>query len=359
MQTIQLADYYIRIGAIKSSLSTFLKQNVFSKIIVLTDENTQKYCLPLLKNALPIDYQTIMIPAGEPHKNLDTCQIIWNSLFEAGADRKSLLINLGGGVIGDMGGFCASTFKRGMPFLQIPTTLLSQVDASIGGKLGIDFGNVKNSIGMFGNPKTVLIDPNFLQTLPTREIRSGFAELFKHALIHNAKFSIQDLLNAYHQNQSNLAAIIGDSLLVKKHFVENDPFEKGIRKALNFGHTIGHAVESAALETHEPLLHGEAIAIGMICEAYLSYQMTRLPDADLDLIVNTFTKIYPKIDLQHFDYQQLIELMQQDKKNDGNAINFTLLKKIGSASINHVANEEQIIESLEFYNDQICKHIGR
>jgi 3-dehydroquinate synthase len=353
MHTIQLADYYIQIGAIKSSLSTFLKQNVFSKIIVLTDENTHKYCLPLLKQLLPVDYQTITIPAGEPHKNLDTCQIIWNALFEAGADRKSLLINLGGGVIGDMGGFCASTFKRGMPFLQIPTTLLSQVDASIGGKLGIDFGHVKNSIGLFANPKTVLIDPNFLQTLSAREIRSGFAELFKHALIHKAKFSIQDLLNAYHQNQMNLAAIIGDSLLVKKHFVEKDPFEKGIRKALNFGHTIGHAVESAALETNEPLLHGEAIAIGMICEAYLSHQMVGLPDADLELIVNTFSKIYPKVDLQNFDYEQLISLMQQDKKNDGSAINFTLLKKIGSASINHVANEEQIIESLYF-----CEHIG-
>jgi 3-dehydroquinate synthase len=353
MQTIQLADYKIQIGSIQTSLSTFLKQNVFSKTIVLTDENTQKYCLPFLKNALPIDYQTITIPAGETHKNLDTCQIIWNALFEAGADRKSLLINLGGGVIGDMGGFCANTFKRGMPFLQIPTTLLSQVDASIGGKLGIDFGNVKNSIGMFGNPKTVLIDPNFLQTLSAREIRSGFAELFKHALIHKAKFSIQDLWNAYYQNQTNLSAIIYDSLLVKKHFVENDPFEKGIRKALNFGHTIGHAIESAALETNAPLLHGEAIAIGMICEAYLSHRMIGLPDADLDLIVTTFSKIYPKTDLQNFDYQQLISLMQQDKKNDGSAINFTLLKKIGAASINHVASEEEIIESLEFY----CKHI--
>ncbi|MEN9609713.1 MAG: 3-dehydroquinate synthase [Bacteroidota bacterium] len=352
MQTIQLADYRIQIGAIKSSLSTFLKQNVFSKTIILTDENTQNYCLPLLKTVLPLDFQTIIIPSGEQHKNLDTCQIIWNSLFEAGADRKSLLINLGGGVIGDMGGFCASTFKRGMPFLQIPTTLLSQVDASIGGKLGIDFGNVKNSIGMFGNPKTVLIDPIFLKTLSTREIRSGFAELFKHALIHKATFAIQDLLNAFEQKEANLASIIGDSLLVKKHFVEKDPFEKGIRKALNFGHTIGHAVESAALESHEPLLHGEAIAIGMVCEAFLSHQMAGLSNADLDLIVHTFSKIYPKIDLENFDYQHLISLMQQDKKNDGNAINFTLLTKIGSASVNHIADEAQIIESLEFYQLQ-------
>jgi 3-dehydroquinate synthase len=352
MQTIQLADYQIQIGAIKSSLSTFFKQNVFSKTIVLTDENTQKYCLPLFKTVLPIDFQTIIIPAGEQHKNIDTCQIIWNSLFEAGADRKSLLINLGGGVIGDMGGFCASTFKRGMPFLQIPTTLLSQVDASIGGKLGIDFGNVKNSIGIFGNPKTVLIDPFFLKTLSAREVRSGFAELFKHALIHKAKFSIQDLLNAFERDAPHLASIIGDSVLVKKYFVDNDPFEKGIRKALNFGHTIGHAVESAALETYEPLLHGEAIAIGMVCEAFLSHRMAGLSDADLDLIVSTFSKIYPKIDLENFDYQHLIALMQQDKKNDGNAINFTLLTKIGSASINHIANEAQIIESLEFYQLQ-------
>jgi 3-dehydroquinate synthase len=349
MQTIQLADYHIQIGTIQASLSTFLKQHVFSKIIVLTDENTEKDCLPLLKPTLPIDFQTIMIPAGESFKNLRTCEIVWNALFAAGADRKSLLINLGGGVIGDMGGFCASTFKRGMPFLQIPTTLLSQVDASIGGKLGIDFGNVKNSIGLFGNPKTVLIDPLFLETLSEREVRSGFAELFKHALIHKAKFSIQDLLQAFQGNRANLAPIIGDSLLVKKHFVEKDPFEKGIRKALNFGHTIGHALESVALETDKPLLHGESIAIGMICEAFLSYQITGLSASDLECIVHTFLNMYPKINLKLFDYEQLIRIMQQDKKNEGTAINFTLLKKIGVSSINHTANAAQIKESLDFY----------
>ena len=350
MTTIELPDYTIQVSHIWPFLTELLETRNYSKIVILVDENTKRDCLPiLLRNTALEDPLIIEISAGEIHKNIETCSQIWSTMITADLNRKALLLNLGGGVIGDMGGFCASTFKRGIDFIQIPTTLLSQVDASVGGKLGIDFAQIKNSIGLFCNPQAVLIEPDFLETLPSRELRSGFAEIIKHSLIADAvqweqQRELEQLENV------DWANIIPLSLKIKKGIVEADPFEQNIRKALNFGHTIGHAVESRALETDIPLLHGEAIAIGMICEAFLSYRICGLSMEVLQEIKRFILQIYGHHlqGSQHF--AQLIRLMRNDKKNETEEINFTLLAKLGEAKINQTAEASLIIESLEYYN---------
>jgi 3-dehydroquinate synthase len=350
MERIQLAQYEIVVGNVQESLRHFLQQHQYSKILVLVDENTAAHCLPRIKAPLQgKEWMSIQVPAGEQHKNISTCRQIWGEMMKAGADRKALAINLGGGVIGDMGGFCASTFKRGMDFLQIPTTLLSQVDASIGGKLGIDFMQVKNSIGLFRDPRTVLIDPAFLQTLPFAEIRSGFAEIIKHSLIADAK-QWQELRWISDLTSVDWVPVITPSLLIKKRIVEEDPFEKGLRKALNFGHTIGHAVEGHALETDRPLLHGEAIGIGMICETYLSHRIRGLPEPDLNEASRFLLSIYDAYPLETANYPVYLDLMQNDKKNEAGAINFSLIDAPGSVVINQTCSEELIVESLDYYN---------
>ncbi|BDS13883.1 3-dehydroquinate synthase [Aureispira anguillae] len=327
-----------------------LRTGAYSKIFVLVDTNTEQYCLPILQKAL-MDYELniISIEAGEAHKNIQTCQIIWTALMNQQADRKSVLLNLGGGVIGDMGGFCASTFKRGMDFIQIPTTLLAQVDASIGGKLGIDFALVKNSIGLFKNPKAVYLLSDFFDTLPQNELYSGFAEIVKHALIEDGRYFSQLLTSS---NLANLVwePIIAHSLSIKKKIVEQDPFEQNIRKSLNFGHTIGHAVESLSWETKLPLLHGEAVAIGMLTESYLSWKLTGLLETDLAQITTYLLRLYPSYDLTNLDPTAILALIRQDKKNEHNQICFTLLKEIGTFKINVHAEDELILEALNYYN---------
>lgn len=353
MKSIKLEEYTISIGAVFGQLKTFLQERSYTQIAVLVDDNTEQYCFPLLQKELPSTaFKKIKIPEGEQHKNLETCQLIWQELMEGNFNRNDLLINLGGGVIGDMGGFAASTFKRGMDFLQMPTTLLSQVDASIGGKLGIDFLQVKNSIGLFKNPQAVLIAPEFLQTLPFTEIRSGFAEIIKHTLINsveqwNALRKIEDLRSVTWEEY------LEPSLQIKKAIVEEDPFEKGIRKALNFGHTIGHAIEGWALETEKPLLHGEAIAIGMICEAWLAHQTVGLPMESVEEITDFILSIYEPYPLNESAFSAFIRLMQKDKKNESGAINFTFIQPIGTAIINQTSSKELILESLKFYNSRL------
>ena len=350
MQIVRLDEYNIYIGALGPVLREFLENTSYSKIFVLVDENTALHCLPLLETELP-DYtlEPIQIKAGELFKNIETCQAIWQQFMHAKADRKSLCINLGGGVIGDMGGFCASTFKRGMDFIQIPTTLLSQVDASIGGKLGIDFMQVKNSIGLFKNPKAVFIDPVFLTTLSAREIRSGFAEVIKHSLIADAK-QWTDLKAISDLNEVDWATIIEPSLQIKKQIVEQDPFERGIRKALNFGHTVGHAIEGIALESTQPLLHGEAIAIGMICESYLSHKLIGLKEEALQNISAFIIATYGFHSLQESNFDAFLQLMKNDKKNENSQINFSLIAPPGSVQINQTSTQDLILESLKYYN---------
>jgi len=350
MAVLDLQDYSIFVGSCREPLGHFLKERVFSRIFVLVDERTALHCLPLLADVLG-SAAVLKIPSGEIHKNLATCSTVWAALMDAGAGRDALLVNVGGGVIGDMGGFCAATYKRGIAFVQIPTTLLSQVDASIGGKLGIDFHQVKNSIGVFANPGAVFVDPAFLGTLPPAELRSGFAEIIKHALIADAGQweslkGRNDLFNV--PSEETIVA----SLNIKQAIVTQDPTEKGLRKALNFGHTIGHAVESVSLDGPNPLLHGEAVAVGMVCEAFLSWKKGFLAQTDLDEICARLLYWYQPARLDPSHFTDYFSLMRNDKKNEQGAINFSLIGPPGTVHINQYFSEEEITDSLLFLNDK-------
>jgi len=349
MKTIVLEDYNIHVGDIWDQLNTFLEQKKYSKLFVLVDENTKEHCLPIFQqNVQLVTSEIIEIQSGEKHKNIHTCSFIWNQMMAANADRNALFINLGGGVIGDMGGFCASTYKRGVDFIQIPTTLLSDVDSSIGGKLGIDFAEVKNSIGLFKNPEAVFIDPVFLKTLPIREIRSGLAEIIKHGLIADAALW-QQIKNIEKLETVDWLEFLIPSLEIKKRIVLADPFERNIRKALNFGHTIGHAIESLALNSPEPLTHGEAIAAGMVCESYLSTQVTSLSTSEAEELSKFILKIYGKYSIKNEYFSTLLRLMKNDKKNKDGIINFTMLPKIGDSMIDQSCEEGMVQESLAYY----------
>ncbi len=348
MNKISLNDYEINFDVSLESLKDFLLENKYSAAFVLVDENTKEHCLPLL-NAVITDYKLIETKSGEEHKNLLTCENIWQQLIEQGADRKSLIINLGGGVIGDMGGFAAGCYKRGIDFVNIPTTLLSQVDSSIGGKLGIDFKYGKNLIGLFRNPKLVIINTGFFKTLPQRQFVNGWAEIFKHALIKDkAQWEVYQQLDIL---QCNMNPVVYASLQIKKAVVEEDPFEKGVRKILNFGHTIGHAIEAYSLE-HEAanLLHGEAIAIGMICETYLSVKKCGLNPADATAIRSLLLTYFPKHDISGFDTAALLDIMLADKKNEGARILFALLKEIGNCLYDVEVSQSEIVEALNHYS---------
>lgn len=299
------------------------------------------------------NFKIIEIQSGEINKGIESCKTVWNAMIELGADRHSILVNLGGGVIGDLGGFAASTFKRGMDFIQMPTTLLAQVDASIGGKLGIDYGRyknvpLKNVIGVYNNPAAVLINHEFLKTLPARELANGFAEIIKHALI--ADISLWNKIQEIGSLQMvDWPSLIKTSLEIKQDIVEEDPFEQGRRKALNFGHTIGHALESYMVNSNSPLLHGEAVAIGMICESWLSAQAFVLKSTALKQITEFIMRFYPKLELSSEMFEDLIDLMRHDKKNEGKRINFTLLRAPGNSVINQHCDEETIVQAFKYY----------
>ena len=347
MKIIELNDYKIYFDEELNSLKTFLSQNSYSKLFVLVDENTNQYCLPILQNHIS-NLTVINTQSGEVNKNLYTCENIWQQLIEHKADRKALLINLGGGVIGDMGGFAASCYKRGIDFINIPTTLLSQVDSSIGGKLGIDFKYGKNLIGLFKNPKAVFISTVFFNTLPQRQFINGWAEIFKHALIQNK--TQWQLYKNIDIAKIAMNEIIYASLLIKKKVVETDPYEKGLRKILNFGHTIGHAIEAYSLENETtPLLHGEAIVIGMICEAYISAYKCGLPENELHEIKTILLSHYPQYNLNKFDIDKLVDSMSIDKKNEGSTIMAALLKNIGTCTYDIAITKEDVIKGIAFY----------
>ena len=339
---------YITIGRIEKSLKVSLQESTFSKIGVLVDENTRKYCLPIIEELLG-SFVLIEIQSGELNKNINTCNSIWNSLTKNEFDRHSLIINLGGGVIGDMGGFCAATFKRGITFINIPTTLLAMVDASIGGKLGIDHGIYKNQIGLFQTPHHVFIDDQFLATLPKRELKSGFAEVIKHSLI--SKNDDWELIKNTPFEQLKWEEIIRKSIAVKSTIVNSDFKEQGLRKVLNFGHTIGHAIESYFLENStSPLLHGEAVAIGMICETYLSFKKSGISENELNSIVKLIMHNYEKVEIKSDEFSGIIELTAHDKKNARNKIQAVLLKSIGMPLIDSEINSEEIGNALNYYN---------
>lgn len=329
------------------TLANILSKEKYSKIAVLVDENTLSNCYPLLAGNLP-QHTLIEITSGEINKNLDTCIHVWQELTDQSFDRKSLMINLGGGVIGDLGGFCAGTYKRGMDFINIPTTLLAQVDASVGGKLGIDFNGFKNHIGLFQEPKNVIIDRNFLKTLPEREIKSGFAEVIKHHLIAD-KTGWQSLKNSSY-NELDWSTLIPHSVQIKYKIVAEDPHESGLRKALNFGHTIGHAIESYLLNNDRGILHGEAVAAGMVCEAYLSYKRKLISETELHEITQFILRIYEKITLSDKDREEVCGYLMQDKKNRGNSVLAALLNGVGNVVWDQELNRQESLDSMAYYD---------
>ncbi|MGZ3873859.1 MAG: 3-dehydroquinate synthase [Mucilaginibacter sp.] len=349
METIQSDNYPIYFENSLAELENFVTRGSYSRSFILTDEHTGVHCLPLLQAQFAghENFDIIEVSAGEESKNIDFCIGIWRMLIDFEADRKSLLINLGGGVITDMGGFAASTFKRGIDFVHVPTTLLSQVDASVGGKTGIDMDNIKNIIGTFTQPKAVFISDVFLKTLPARQILSGVAEMLKHGLITDAAYW-EALKNSDLANPS--AELIHWSVRIKNEVVIADPTEQGLRKSLNFGHTIGHAVETNSLiNDKNPLTHGEAIALGMICEAYLSHKKAGLGSDELAEIVTVIGNLYPKYNLAAADFGTLCSIMLKDKKNQNGKINCTLLTHIGQCSLDNICTDAELCESLDYY----------
>lgn len=330
-----------------------IKHTEYSQYFIIVDENTLKHCFPILIEQIPLlkDAEIIETESGEENKVIEVVTQVWLTMSDFHADRKALVINLGGGVISDMGGFIASTYKRGVHFLNIPTTLLSQVDASVGGKLGIDLGGLKNQIGVFNYPQGVYIYPEFLKTLPFEQLRSGFAEVLKHALIKDEKYW-KTVKKIDLQKSKSWEEVIYHSVGIKNKVVLNDPTEKGERKLLNYGHTIGHAVETFHLEnkTLTTFLHGEAIAIGMISEGFLSFKKTNLSEKQLQEIAVVFKKYFPLKPLSKKYFKNYLDLMIHDKKNDKGKISFSLLNSIGTSEWDVFCDKNEITEALNYYN---------
>ncbi|MEM1407372.1 MAG: 3-dehydroquinate synthase [Bacteroidota bacterium] len=329
-----------------AQLQQTLSEINFTQLAVLVDENTLTHCYPIIENVLP-PHSVIQINSGEEFKTIETCSSIWKMLTEHAFDRKGLLINLGGGVIGDMGGFCARTYKRGLQFINLPTTLLAQVDASIGGKLGIDFEGLKNHIGLFSEPDQVIVDPVFLRSLPKNELTSGFAEVIKHNLI--ADIDNWNRLNKLQLDDINWLDTIRHSVEIKKKIVEEDPLEGGKRKILNFGHTVGHAVESYRMLNGKRILHGEAVALGMIAETQLSYQKKMITEYERDAIEEYIDSKFTRINIEADEIEEILSYAIQDKKNKGNRIFAALLDGIGSAGWDIQLTSEEVKASLRYY----------
>lgn len=338
------------IESITQSLPRYLSENDYSQIALIVDENTKEHCFPLITSLLPDNIELIEIMSGEENKNLQTCTHIWQAMTEAAFDRHGLVINLGGGVIGDMGGFCAATYKRGIDFIQIPTTLLAQVDASVGGKLGIDFNGYKNHIGAFQQPNAVLIDSIFFDTLPSLELRSGFAEVIKHCLIRDA--SMWDVIRKKEFSEQDIGTLVAHSVEIKKGIVAEDPTEKGLRKILNFGHTLGHAVETHFLEKEgKRLLHGEAIAVGMVMEAFMAHERKMIDFETLSQIEEFIFTEYGKVLITEAEVVDILKHTKQDKKNKGSEVRFSLLNGKGSCDFDVVCSEVEMAAAIAYYRD--------
>ena len=337
---------------LKTELAKAIAECEHDRIFVLVDETTNKLCWSLVKDYLCLkDAQTIVIGATDRRKNLDTLVHVWESLQQGKATRHSLLINLGGGMVTDLGGFAASTYKRGINFINVPTTLLAMVDASVGGKTGINFGGLKNEIGVFNDAEFVLLDTNWLRTLDEENIRSGYAEMLKHGLIADETMWAELInFNLTQPDLYQLASMLDKSVRIKERIVAEDPHEKGIRKALNLGHTFGHAFESWAMK-RQPILHGYAVAFGLIAELYLATTQTDFPTERMRQTVNFIRSYYGSLPITCNDYPELIELMHHDKKNRGNEINVTLLGGIGDIRIDQTITEEDIKEALDFFRE--------
>ena len=340
-------------GNLERDLVNAIAECEHDKIFILTDQTTHDMCLPKLQNFLCLKgAQSIVIKAGDTNKTLDSLAEVWTALSQGGATRHSLMINLGGGMVTDLGGFAASTFKRGIDFINIPTTLLAMVDASVGGKTGINFGGLKNEIGVFSDSKFVIINTQFLDTLDHDNICSGYAEMLKHGLISDNKHWAELVgFNLAQPDLAQLQRMVAESIKVKERIVTEDPHEHGIRKALNLGHTVGHALESFAMKHGRPVLHGYAVAYGMVCELYLSARKTGFPTDKMHQTVRFILDHYGRLPYTCDDYPELLELMRHDKKNTSGIINFTLLGGIGDIRINQTATKEDIDEALDFLRE--------
>lgn len=340
---------------LNENLSKAIAQCPHDKLFILVDEHTRELCTPVLSGFDCIENaRFICIGAEDVHKNLETLAHVWKELGDQGGSRHSLLINLGGGMVTDLGGFAASTFKRGIKYINIPTTLLAMVDASVGGKTGINFNGLKNEIGVFSPAESVLIDTEFLKSLDTRNLLSGYAEMLKHGLISTQEHWAELLNFDFNSiDYKALQALVGKSVQIKEHIVEQDPFEKGIRKALNLGHTVGHAFESLALETQHPILHGYAVAWGIVCELYFSHLQTGFPKDKLRQTIRFIKEHYGAMSFDCKHYERLYEFMTHDKKNSAGIINFTLLGEIGDIHINQSATKDEIFEMLDFYRESM------
>lgn len=336
---------------ITDDLKAVLDNTTYDKLFVLTDEHTDKQCYPLIESVPAIQQaQRVVIPANDSNKNLENLAQVWKFLTKNGATRHSLLINLGGGMITDLGGFAAATYKRGIAYINIPTTLLGSVDAAVGGKTGINFGGYKNEIGAFYPALHIIISAEFLNTLTQKDILSGYAEMIKHGLLDSEaiwdrtiNFDLQTI------DYNLLNDLVMESVLIKQRIVEKDPFEKNIRKALNLGHTIGHAFESFALDNDRAVPHGYAVAWGLVAELYLSHKLCNFPKETLDLVTQFIKQNYGAFEFNREDYNTLYQLMVHDKKNVGDTINFTLLGDVGNIQIDQTADRRMIEEALDYY----------
>lgn len=338
---------------LEKDLTRSLKLKPYDKLFVLTDEHTSRHCLSILSSALQgQSFTSITIPASDLYKTVDTLALVWRELSNNGASRRSLFINLGGGMITDLGGFAASTFKRGIRFINIPTTLLAMVDAAVGGKNGINFNGLKNEVGVFNPASAVLIETEFLRTLDSANLISGYAEMLKHGLISTSLHWAELMrFNLSAPDLVELKRLVAESVQVKERIVEEDPYEKGIRKALNLGHTVGHAFESLSFELNRPVEHGYAVAWGMICELYLSAVQTAFPQEKMRQTIRFIRENWGCFPIDCTQYERLYELMTHDKKNENGVINFTLLQDIGSIAIDQTANKELIFEMFDFYRE--------
>lgn len=335
-------------------LSTYMEAEKPSHLFVITDENTEEHCLSLFseKIAINISVENITIPAGEKHKNLTTSLGVWETLSEKGADKNCLIVNLGGGVVTDLGGFVASAFKRGLPFINIPTSLLAMVDASVGGKNGVDLGHLKNQIGVINLPECVVVDIDFLKTLPQEQLISGLAEMLKHGLIHSTEYW-ERVKKVNISEKNEFENLIWDSIAIKEEIVKQDPYERNLRKTLNYGHTLGHAIESYFLESKEKtiLLHGEAVAIGIILATHISAELLDFPKERLKDVTATVLKYFPKKNFDKNDIEAVIKLLAFDKKNRNGKVLFVLLKDIGQYKTDCEVPNSLIYKSFEYYKN--------
>ena len=325
------------------------------RVYVLTDETTGRLCRPLLAAASSLAGATwLSIAPGDEHKTLASLADVWRALSAGGASRRSLLVCLGGGMVTDLGGFAAATFKRGIACVNIPTTLLAMVDAAVGGKTGINLDGLKNEVGAFSSPRAVVIDTEFLRTLDDRNLRSGYAEMLKHGLISSREMLVSLLrFDIASPDYARLQTMVAESIAVKEDVVRRDPHEHGLRKALNLGHTAGHAFESLALARQQPVLHGYAVAWGLVCELYLSYLKAGFPLDELRRTVGYIAARYGRFAFGCDDYDDLLSLMRHDKKNVGGVINFTLLEQPGQVRLDCTATREEICESFDFFRESL------